>query len=112
MQGIKEEAGGHLRGQQDMAPGGQVVAGLDLFAGLIIIQEDVGGGSGMTAARAAASGKGVFLADGGAHVAVGDPPDQVPDLRPEVQGQPDYLEAPENEEQPGLTRVAKFLPGA
>jgi hypothetical protein len=46
VQGIKEEAGGNLGGQEDVAPGSQVVADLDFFAGGVIIQEDVGGGLG------------------------------------------------------------------
>ena len=43
VQGIKEEAGGNLGGQEEVAPGSQVVADLDFFAGGVIIQEDVGG---------------------------------------------------------------------
>jgi hypothetical protein len=43
VQGIKEEAGGNLRGQKEVAPGSQVVADLDFFADGVIIQEDVSG---------------------------------------------------------------------
>ena len=46
VQGIKEEAGGNLGGQEDVTPGSQIVADLDFFAGGVIIQEDVGGGLG------------------------------------------------------------------
>ena len=46
VQGIKEEAGGKIRGHEDVAPGSQLVADLDFFAGGVIIQKDVGGGLG------------------------------------------------------------------
>ena len=80
-----------------MAPGGQEVADLDLLAGLIVIEEDVGGVGGDEGGQGSGPAvQGVFLADGRAHVALGDPADQVPGLRPEMPGQPDYLEAPEH----------------
>ena len=43
VQGIKEEAGGDLGGQEEVAPGSHLVADLDFFTGGVIIQEDVGG---------------------------------------------------------------------
>jgi hypothetical protein len=46
VQGIIEEAGGKFRGQKKVAPGSQLVADLDFFAGGVIIQENVGGGFG------------------------------------------------------------------
>ena len=39
MQDIEEKVGRHLGGQQDMAPGRQEIAGFNLLAGFVILEQ-------------------------------------------------------------------------
>ena len=112
VQGIKEEAGGNLRGQEEVAPGSQVVADLDLFAGGVIIQEDVGGGLGDDGlSRRRPSGRAALPGGWRRPRRPGRLAGPGPRLRPEVPDQPQDLEPPETEDQPHQPESPRFSRG-